>query len=211
MINLPVEQGSYEWHEARRGIPTASEFKRIITSQGKAAAGRMTYVYELVAQRIMGFTDEQLENMEAAASPWMERGKQMESEAADFYALIRDVEPKTVGFCYLDKRRNIGASPDRFIGAGLLEIKCPAPHNHIKYLEGGEVPAEYVPQVQGQMWVTGRPWCDFMSYHPSLPPLIVRVEPDPAFTEAMSKLVEQTAEDVERITQKLKEGSNAAK
>ena len=86
-----------------------------------------------------------------------------------------------------------GASPDGLIGDdGLLEIKCPNPATHIDYLRlpVGECPKAYFWQVQGQMFATGRAWCDFVSYHPEFPGelqiVIRRVQRD---QQALAKLV----------------------
>ena len=49
MIELPCQQGSVEWFEARLGIPTASEFSRIVTPTGKLSASRHAYMGELLA------------------------------------------------------------------------------------------------------------------------------------------------------------------
>lgn len=189
MIVLDVEQNSPEWIAARLGNPTASNFKRILTPKAKKpAAGAETYLRELVCEWVMGrSTSEGL----AELSPWIGRGKDLEHEAFNFYAFDRDAKPEKVGICfYGDAERDvmIGASPDAMIRAdGLLEIKCPKPETHIGYLFDGIMPPEYVPQVQGQLWVTGREWCDFMSYCPGLPPHIVRVEPDPEWQDALSE------------------------
>eukprot|EP01052_Picozoa_sp_SAG31_P004480 SAG31_NODE_186_length_20918_cov_26.890917_8_plen_351_part_00 len=54
-----------------------------------------------------------------------------------------------------------GCTPDGLIGAdGLLEIKSPrSPPTPI-------VPEHYMAQIQGQLEVTDRAWCDFVCYHP---------------------------------------------
>jgi hypothetical protein len=64
----------------------------------------------------------------------------------------------------------VGASPDGLIDSdGLLEIKCPSLATHLQYLRQSTVPSEYVAQVQMQLWVTNRTWCDFVSYAPEFP------------------------------------------
>ena len=68
---------------------------------------------------------------------------------------------------------------------GLLELKCPREDTHLLYLARGVLPTDYKAQVQGQLWVTGRAWVDFMSYCPELPPFLIRVEPDPTFQAAL--------------------------
>jgi hypothetical protein len=117
-----------------------------------------------------------------------------------YYEGIRDVDTQRIGFVTNDAR-TIGASPDRFVGEdGLLEIKVPAEHTHVAYLLTRAVDVEYYPQVQGQLWVTGRAWSDILSYHPELPPALIRVERDDRFIAvlaaavgAFSELLEATA------------------
>jgi predicted phage-related endonuclease len=61
---------------------------------------------------------------------------------------------------------------------GLIEIKSPRQKNHLRSLLSDEVPAEYVPQVQTGLAVTGRAWCDYISYAPGLPLFACRCERD---------------------------------
>ena len=68
-------------------------------------------------------------------------------------------------------------------------MKCPKPSTHLGYLRAGVVPREYRLQVQGCMWVTGLESWDFLSYHPDLPPLCVRCEPDPEVFAALDEHV----------------------
>jgi len=90
-----------------------------------------------------------------------------------------------IGFC-LDDTGEYGASPDGLVGeSGLLEVKCPAPHTHVGYLLGDKLPTKYVPQVMGQLAVTGLDFCDFASYCPGLDIFIVRVQRDEAYIDAL--------------------------
>lgn len=186
---LNVEQGSPEWFEARCGIPTASCFKDIITSQGKKASAFDRYANTLVAERLMGRPPESFE------SEWMRRGTELEPQARAFYEFERDFEIEQIGFCLLDDG-SAGASPDGIAESFGLEIKCPAPHTHVSYLARGKLPAEYVPQVQGCMWICERDRWDFLSYHPDMPPLLITVERDDQFIEQIALLVAQLSEKV---------------
>ena len=83
-----------------------------------------------------------------------------------------------------------GASPDGFVGdTGLVEIKCPITATHIETVLGRSVPGKYLAQMQWQMAVTGRQWCDFVSYDPRLPLhlrlYVRRVHRDDALIEAL--------------------------
>ena len=46
------------------------------------------------------------------------------------------------------------------------------------YRKHGKAPPDYIQQVQGQMFISERKWCDLVFYQPDLPTLIVRIEPD---------------------------------
>jgi YqaJ-like recombinase protein len=184
MILHDVLQGTSEWLAIRAGIPTASAFDKIITKSGKPSTQAEKYMHRLLAERMMGHP------VTEAVSYWMGRGNAMEGEAVSYYEGIRDVDTQRIGFVTNDAR-TIGASPDRFVGEdGLLEIKVPAEHTHVAYLLTKAVDAEYYPQVQGQLWVTGRSWSDILSYHPEMPPALIRVQRDDAFIATLAKAVE---------------------
>lgn len=174
MITHNVVQGSEEWRHLRMGVPTASEFHRILTPGGKPSKSAEPYMCELLGELLMG------RPLEKPTYPWMQRGNDLEEEAANWYELQRDIGAKLVGFCTTDDGL-IGASPDRLVGEdGLLEIKCPSPDAHVRYLLFPDkgVDEVYKVQVLGQLYVTERTWCDVVSYHPELPSVIVRVERD---------------------------------
>ncbi len=184
MLKYDVEQGSVEWHQARLGIPTASDFKRIITPTGMASKQADDYADQLLAELISGETVESW-----SGSSWTERGKELEPEAALFYEQTYGVKAEIVGFV-TDDKRTMGCSPDRLVGDdGLLELKCCAPKTHIGYLLNPRVDREYYPQLQGQLFVTGRKWVDIMSYHPKIPPLVIRVERDDNYLFQMTGLM----------------------
>ena len=171
-------QGSEEWFKARCGIPTASEFDKIITTEGKASKQREKYMYRLAGEAIIGKPEETYKNGN------MERGTLLEDEARQAYSLISGNEVIQVGFC--DSESGYGASPDGLIGNdGLLEIKCPTLAVHVSYLLGNKLPTDYFQQVQGELLVTGRKWADFVSYYPGIKPLIVRVKRDEDFIERL--------------------------
>jgi hypothetical protein len=48
------EQRTEGWFQARLGKPSASSFHKLITPTGKPSASAMSYVDELVAERITG-------------------------------------------------------------------------------------------------------------------------------------------------------------
>jgi hypothetical protein len=87
-----------------------------------------------------------------------------------------------------------GASPDGLIDHdGCIEMKCPKSSVvHLQRFVDG-LPEEYRPQIQGQLWVTGRQWCDFVSYDPRMPEshrlLKIRVKRDQAYIDHLAECV----------------------
>ncbi len=185
-------QGSSQWLAIRAGIPTASNFARIITPKtGKPSSQAEDYMFQLIAERLMG------RPVIEHVSFWMNRGSQMEAEAVDFYQLQRDAETKPVGFVTNDEE-TVGASPDRTVDEdGLLEIKVPKESTHVGYLLKHAVDTDYFPQIQGQMWVSERKWVDILSYHPEMPPALIRVERDEAYIRMLAAAVNTFSEVLE--------------
>ena len=192
-VYTDVIQGTPECLYLRAGLPTASNFDRILTPGGKPSKSAEPYMFTLLAERMMGHPVE-----EKGFSRWMDRGNEMEAEAVSFYHLQREDTVK-VGFI-TNEAGTIGASPDRLVGdRGLLEIKVPAEHTHVSYLmQIGGAYQEYRVQVQGQLWIAEREWCDVLSYHPEMPPALYRIERDEDFIEKLACAVEAFAEVLEQ-------------
>lgn len=181
-----VEQGSREWLQLHLGIPTAGGLDNLITPTFELRKGETpkTYVYKKVAEAWRGKPMIDL----SASSYMMEQGLILESEAIPFWELTTGRKVTRVGFITTDDGR-FGCSPDGIIldepmngkllyastncNAIGIEIKCPSPHTHVKYLSEGVVPKEYVAQVYGSMFATGFKKWVFMSYCRGFPPLIL--------------------------------------
>lgn len=183
MIALDVVQGTQEWLDARLGIPTASNFSRIVTAKTrKLSAASDKYLCELVAERIIG------RPLDDASTDFMLRGSILEPDAAKAYEFENDCETVQIGFALADSRR-WGASPDRLVGEdGLVEIKCPGAAGHVAALLGMS-DDEHFAQVQGQLWVTGRKWCDLFFYNPAMPSHTVRIDRDDEYCAALDAAV----------------------
>lgn len=198
-------QNSPQWHQARAGIPTSSEFSTIMAKGrgGGESKTRKTYLYKLAAERISG----QVGTL-WAGNIHTERGHALEPEARALYALMNDVDPKQVGFV---RRGPIGCSPDSLVGEpGLLEIKTRLGHLQIEVLESGVLPLEHKAQVQGQMWVTDREWVDYFSYSPGLPHFQIRVYREPVYIAEMAKAVKDFCDELEALTERLSKMQVAA-
>ncbi len=175
MRTYDYEQYSPAWWDNRRGVPTASEFNRILTpAKWQYAAGAETYACELVGQ----LYDIEYGPANDFATTAMRNGTIMEPEARRYYSLQTDCDVQQVGFCTTDDGR-FGCSPDGLVGDdGGLELKHPQPATQVKWLMAGVVPPEYVAQIHGSLLITKRSWWDFLSYYPGMEPLLVRVVPD---------------------------------
>ena len=182
MIMSENPQGSDAWLLDRCGIPTSSNFDKIITPTGKPSSSANTYMNQLLAEHYIGKPVDQMD-----MTKWMERGLELEQEARDTYNFITGFEMKKVNLCYLNEKKLVGASPDGFIhDDGLGEIKCPKASTMISYILKDAFPLKYKPQVQGQLWITERQWCHFIAYHPDMNLFIVRVERDEEFIKLLS-------------------------
>lgn len=184
MITLDVEQGTPEWFQGRLGIPTASNFDKLLTGTLKPSAQSVDYMHKLVVEWYRQVPEESF------VSDWMKRGTDMEPEARSAYEFITDTEVHQTGLVYSDKRKLISCSPDGLLADRGLEIKCPSPAVHGGYIMSEKLPARYVAQVQGSMYVTGMKQWDFFSYHPEMPPYLITVNRDERFMKAIDKELE---------------------
>src|SRR5262249_15022078 len=144
---MPIFHDVAQYSEAhdslRLGIPTSSNFHKIITPQGKPSKQWREYACVLIAERVLQ------RKIEFYNSPAMERGLIVEAEAADWYEFDQDFTTRRVGFITDD--HTMGCSPDRFVGEdGLLEIRAPPPHTQVEYWISGKVDERFWPQLQGQ-------------------------------------------------------------
>lgn len=195
MIRIDCIQGDPVWTDVRLGIATASNFDKIITNGGKKSGQWEKYARELLVEITLGVP------VDGASSGFMQRGVTLERKARAFYELERDVDVELVGFVLRDDRRS-GCSPDGLVETnGLLEIKCPAAATHIGYLLDGGI--DYKAQVQGQLWVCEREWCDTVSHHPDLPDALVRTPRDEVFIAALATYVDHFCEYVNEEKRKL--------
>lgn len=190
-----------EWVAARMGVPSASNFNRILTPTGNLSSQSWDYAYELAAERHALYLPEDAEFIGTRA---MRYGTETEPEARRWYVFHCGLEVEEVGFCTTDDGR-FGCSPDGLVGAdGLLELKCPLGKTHVSYLVADVLPLEYFPQVHGQLLVTGRKWVDFVSYCPGLPPFVKRVEVEP-YTMKLAAALEQFHERYLTVLRHLEE------
>ncbi len=156
-----LEQGSYEWRQARLGHISGSNIADVM-AKGKGI-GRKNLMMRLLAERMTGVVPESYTN---SAMEW---GTEQEPFARMEYEVSRETFVEKTGFWKHPTIQWLGASPDGLVDRdGLVEIKCPNSTTHLEYIFNDEVPSEYYKQIQCQLWVTDRYWCDFVSYDPRM-------------------------------------------
>lgn len=199
MLTLQVEQGTAEWVEARIGIPTASNFEKILTTDGKPSKQREKYLYQLAGERVAWVKERSFQNAD------MTRGIELEASVRSSYELITDQVVTQVGICYPNEDKKCSCSPDGLVGEdGGLEIKCPIISVHVGYLVKGNLLDDYFHQVQGGLYVTGRKWWDLMSFFPGIKPCIVRVERDEKFIKSLAIELEVFFKQLDEITERIR-------
>jgi len=198
MIMLDLDQGSPEWLKARLGIPTASRFKDIITpARADRSKSSQSYLYELLAERLTN------EPSDFFVSEWMQRGNELEPAARDAYAFLSGDEVTQTGIM-LNDEQTIGASPDGLISDdGGIEIKCPKPATLVRYMVEDALPDVYRPQVQGNLWISGREWWDFVAYHPGMELFIKRIYRDEAYIQKLEQHITAFVEELETLHRRL--------
>ena len=188
-IEKDVTQGTDEWFSLRRGIVTASEMENIYTKTKKPKA-RNAYFYKKLQELVSD-----IRSPEPYVSADMERGHIEEELARELYEKTSNVNVDQVGFItrefnFCGNSFKIGASPDGLVGLkGGIEIKSKAPHLQVEVIEKGIVPEKHILQIQTFLLVSGRSWCDFVSYSGGLPMFIREVEPD---HELHEKIIQKT-------------------
>ena len=61
----------------------------------------------------------------------------------------------------------------------------------MRYLLGEKLATQYIPQIMGQLWISEREWADWVSYHPTMPPVIVRTVRDDAYIKSLAAAVDE--------------------
>lgn len=204
MIFNDIEQGTEAWHELRLGCLTASRFKDVMAKgRGNSPSKtREAYMMQLIAEKL---TSEPQDTFTNSAMEW---GNECEPRARAKYEIMNGVEVEQVGFIKPDFSDEIGVSPDGLVGEnGLLEIKCPKTTTQIQRFLSGEFPSEYKAQVQGQLWISERDWCDFVSFDPRIDTeadyFCIRVERDEEYIKNLSAQCFDFIEEMRGILEKL--------
>ena len=202
-LYIDVEQGSPEWHQQRCGSLGASQVHDVLakTKSGYSAA-RGNTIARIAAEKLTGAAQESYKN---AAMQW---GNDTEPQARSAYSFFTGNPVSIVGMFKHPTMAGTHASPDGLVGHdGLIEIKCPNTLTHIETLESEKIDPKYLTQMQWQMFLAERDWCDFVSFDPRLPDdlqlFIKRVDRDPVriaeLCDEVSKFLGEVDQMMDRI------------
>lgn len=190
-INHDVDQNTPEWFKLRLGVPTASNFAKIMANYPKQFGNpAKEYAMRLALESVTGE-----EVKDDFKSKWMEHGQEIESTARSRYQGDNCIKVKNGSFhtCELSGLK-IGASPDGLIDDdGCIEIKCVKWNTHFNQIIEGGYDRAYNWQIHGQLFVTGRKWCDWISY----------CEDFPTDKQIYTFRVEQSTEEAMKLTDRL--------
>jgi hypothetical protein len=191
-MDTGIEPYSQEWFIERQGSFTGSEVYKLMTEpreKAKKEAGLLsvtaeTYILEKVWEKLSGQTKPGFDNM---ATEW---GNENEPKAKKWYTRLTGHEITEANLIYDESIEGFTGTPDGLVGdEGMIEIKCPFNGaNHLKHCcvvsDDGfrcDFP-EYYYQIQSYLMLTGRKWCDFVSFDPRIDSkmgmFVYRVEAD---------------------------------
>lgn len=203
MTDESIIQGTDDWHAERCGRFTGSKFDDVIAMSKptknnpvpRPLKARQDLIWSIAAERIQGY---QPSGMTSYSLRW---GSENEPLARQAYEIKTGEFVEEIGFIKHLKYDFVGVSPDGLVNDdGMIEIKAPkCPEIHLqRFIDG--VPTEYIAQIQGGLWVTGRKWSDFISYDGDTDErfklLIIRVYRDEDYIANLEKEILQAEHEV---------------
>ena len=191
------EQGTDEWLAVRVGKFTGSDFHVLL---GKSQTAQ-TIIYKKASERLTGVRSDS----DNFSSVHTERGHDLENEARLSYELLSDNQVSEVGFVELNEF--VGCSPDGLVGDdGMIEIKCKDNHNHLKSVIKNHIEPTHKTQMQFNMYVSDRKWCDYIMYNPNFSDSlhVIRVERDKEYINKIKGRLEELNIEVNKIINQFK-------
>ena len=191
-----IVQQTDEWYAARLGMFSGSDFHTFL-GNSKTKEDKL---WEKISERRYHDSD-----VEDFMNPYTERGKALEHEARRLYSAVYETDVEEVGLVE-DMEYFPGyvvCSPDGLVGDdGIIEIKCPVAKYMTQYTEGKHadnyyIKPEYRTQVQFNLLVTQRKWCDFIYYHPRVGLRVQRIERDDKAIEEILNTLKECVKYVE--------------
>ena len=158
IYHYDIEQRSPEWYAIRLGRLTGSDFHTFLGN----SETKKNKLLQKACEKITGQVED-----EHYVSSDMQRGIDLEDEAVFLYEMQTGNEVKKVGFIELDEF--CGCSPDGLVGEdGIIECKAPKDSVFVKQVIEDKIKPEYYTQIQYNLYVSGRKWCDYIAYNKNL-------------------------------------------
>jgi hypothetical protein len=203
-LHNDIEQGSLEWHDLRLGKLTGSSAAKLFGTP----AAREKYLYDRAAEIVTGC---RCDTDESVSGIHMARGHEFEEVAIAKYTVATLNEVQRVGFVQLNEF--VGCSPDGLVGTcGMIEVKVPDSNNYFRQVlelasDGVKaIPKDYYAQMQFNMFVCGRNWCDYVLYNPkheatgkSL--FVIRVGRDDSMQRSIKSAIDESIVKIEYYMQ----------
>lgn len=176
-----LQQGTNEWLEVRSGKFTGSDFHILIGN----SETKKKILFKKSIERLTKTTI-----IEEITSPDIERGKEEEKNARLLYEMETGQEVKQIGFAELDEW--VGCSPDGLVNNdGIIEIKCPKDVIFAQQVITGNIKPEYITQMQFNMYVLDKQYCDYIMYNKDFKLFIKRIERDNEKIEIIKNTIEE--------------------
>ena len=154
IIHNEIKQGSKEWYDIKKLKFTASHASTIL-ARGR---GVQTLIKQMLAEYYSSGNYEEYSDKYKNSN--IQRGKEYEAKARAVYELETGNKVQQVGFIETDEFE--GCSPDGLVNEdGLLEIKNPNDNRFLQLILDEKIDKEYLDQMQMQMYVSKRAWCDY--------------------------------------------------
>ncbi len=194
-----IEQRTPAWRKIRSGVPSASQFHRVVTAvKGDLSKSRFGYACELIAARLLNWERRSLDTEDVV------NGREREPSAIRHMEFMHDLETLPVGWVSTDDGR-LGASPDRFVKKTLVpcELKCPSDPVMLRYLLFGQ-DEDYRPQISGQMFICEADEAIFCAWNPRTPEYFVRTHRDESYIQKLAQHLNQFTDELDMLTDKAK-------
>lgn len=169
-----------------KAVPRAEAITKALAGENPARPSDTArrYAADLAIERTSG------KPFGIPAKSWiLERGHELERLARMAYEDTNTAFVTESGICVDDN--GFAYSSDGLVNDdGLIEVKAPIDGSKILTMwRTGDV-SEYIHQIQGGLWLTGRKWCDFLMFVPDLAPVgkdlyVKRIYRDDAFIDAL--------------------------
>jgi YqaJ-like viral recombinase domain len=204
----PGEQLSSEWFQAHCGVVSGSYMASVLqlSKNGSPGAKRQTYQRMKLAELVTGAVVQ-----DNYVSREMMDGIEREPAGRVAYEIEEGVSIEEVGFALHDSIPRFGGSVDGLVGdEGALELKCPKPGTHLKWILDGCIPPAHIPQLDSYLAITGRQWIDFATFCPlikvkELRLMIIRRERSDAQVEWVEQAAIRFNAEIDAMVQQLRD------